>query len=72
MGVYDTVLVPCPNCGEKIDFQSKSGDCTLAVYELENAPDDVLLDINRHDPHTCTKCKTKFTVILTPTVKELI
>jgi hypothetical protein len=62
MGMYDTVMVPCPKCGTKSEFQSKSGDCTLAVYELNEAPNDVLLDINRHAPATCVKCGTSFGV----------
>lgn len=62
MGCYDTVIVPCPACGERVEFQSKSGPCTLEVFELTDAPDDVLLNVNRHSPHTCPKCKTKFMV----------
>ena len=56
MGVYDTVIVKCPNCGVENDFQSKSGDCTCATYTLENCPYDVLFDINRHFPCICECC----------------
>ena len=62
MGLYDTVHVPCPNCGTLSEFQSKSGDCTLSNYQLSNAPADVLVDINRHAPNTCDKCGTKYFV----------
>lgn len=64
MGCFDTVLVPCPDCGTREQFQSKSGDCTLASYDLESAPADVLLDVNRHSPYQCTKCGTSFDVDL--------
>lgn len=62
MGCYDTINVPCPKCGEIYDAQSKSGDCLLDVYELDTAPQDVLLDINRHAPFICYNCGTKFMV----------
>lgn len=62
MGVYDTVRVPCPVCGELEDFQSKSGECLLDYFTLENCPLDVLYDVNRHSPHVCGKCGQYFAV----------
>lgn len=62
MGMYDTVWVPCPECGEKSGFQTKSGPCLLREYELDAAPLDVLLDVNRHAPNQCEKCGTLFQV----------
>lgn len=62
MGMYDSVWVECPNCKTETDFQSKSGDCILAFYTLENCPKNVMKDINRHAPETCEKCQTKFKV----------
>jgi hypothetical protein len=56
--MYDTVLVPCPNCGTTAEFQSKGGACILAEYTLNTAPKDVLSDINRHSPYTCEECGT--------------
>jgi RNase P subunit RPR2 len=61
MGMFDTVLVPCPNCGKKEEFQSKSGDCILQLVELDKCPDDIFADINRHSPYTC-ECGCKFRV----------
>jgi len=69
MGMYDTVMVPCPNCKEKNEFQSKSGDCVLNIYNLEDTPQDVLLDVNRHSPISCLNCGTSYKVYLTPTVE---
>lgn len=62
MGVYDTVLVRCPQCGTPAEFQSKSGRCLLETYSLDEAPDDVLLDVNHHAPATCAKCSVCFYV----------
>lgn len=65
MGVYDSINIPCPKCGERQEAQSKSGDCILAIYEIENAPADVLADVNRHAPFTCATCGTVFEIKLT-------
>lgn len=62
MGMYDIVLVRCPKCNRISEFQSKGGDCILASYRLENCPDDVLSNINRHAPNTCDSCKCVFDV----------
>lgn len=61
MGMYDSVMVKCPKCGEEHEFQSKSGDCFLDVYTLENCPDDVMANVNRHSPCKCD-CGTTFQV----------
>lgn len=62
MGCFDSVMVPCPKCGEKVEFQTKSGECLLQVYELDKAPEVVLADVNRHAPHFCEKCNIYFEV----------
>lgn len=72
MGMYDTVLVPCPKCGTPEHFQTKSGPCGLITYELHNAPDDVLLDVNRHAPYTCRNCRTRFEVQLQVTYVSVV
>ena len=53
MGMYDSVIVECPKCGEQHYFQSKSGECMLDVYTLDDCPDDVMADVNRHSPYKC-------------------
>jgi hypothetical protein len=62
VGLYDTVMVPCPQCGTRAEFQSKSGVCDLETYALHEAPDDVLRDVNRNAPVTCSKCQARFGV----------
>jgi hypothetical protein len=64
MGMFDSVMVPCPRCGTRHEFQSKSGECTLAEFLLENAPDDVLEGIDDVRLHTCTRCGASFRVVL--------
>ena len=51
--MYDTVIVKCPKCGTEHEFQSKSGECFLGVYTLENCLDDVMVNVNRHSPYDC-------------------
>ena len=62
MGVYDSVQVPCPECGEIREFQSKSGACVMGWYSLSDAPADVMEDVNRHGERSCRKCGTVFLV----------
>ena len=66
MGMFDSVYIPCPKCGEESEFQSKGGDCFLHNYSLEDCPQDVLSDVNRHSPVKCEKCGTFYEVSLTP------
>lgn len=69
MGMFDTVMVPCPECGQTVEAQTKSGDCILAIYDfpelgaVKPAPDDVMHDVNRHAPYTCPDCDTLFRVL---------
>ena len=62
MGCYDVVRINCPSCKQEYDAQSKGGDCKLATYTLENVPEDVYSNINRHAPFICQKCGTLFEV----------
>lgn len=52
MGAFDSVYAVC-ECGNQLEFQSKSGDCEFRQYYLNNAPLDVLCDVNRHSPLCC-------------------
>lgn len=46
MGMFDTVIVRCPLCNTKMEFQSKAGDCELNEYEVYEVPVVVAQDIN--------------------------
>lgn len=63
MGTFDTVRVPCPNCGMLEGFQSKGAlrPC-MEDYDLLSAPADVLSNVNRHSPHQCANCSAWFAV----------
>ena len=69
MGCYDTILVPCPKCGDLYEAQSKSGDCLLQVYDFEDTPLDVMANVNRHAPFTCSNCRAVFHVEFNPEIK---
>lgn len=62
MGLYDTVIVPCPQCSTNYYVQSKGGECLMREFNLDNAPDDVMSDINRHAPFVCKNCGVSFEV----------
>lgn len=62
MGMFDTVLVPCPKCGTENEFQSKGGDCSLNVYKLKDCPPDVMSDVNCNSPTKCEKCGVRYFV----------
>ena len=40
MGMFNTILVPCPNCGEEIEFQTKSGTRMLERYNISRVPEE--------------------------------
>lgn len=71
MGCYDSLWVDCPNCGNQLEFQSKSGDCRLADYTLTNIPSNVLMDINRHSPIVCAGCNRLYKIDYKPTLVEV-
>lgn len=56
MGCYDTIYFNCPDCGEGMEAQSKSGDCCLETYHHKEVPIAVAEDANRHAPFTCYNC----------------
>lgn len=60
MGMFDTIIIiKCPECGNEIECQSKSGDCTFKRLSLSRAcakGDESLFGINRYAPHVCDKC----------------
>jgi hypothetical protein len=59
---HDIVVVPCPKCGLRQEFISISGPCKGVSYQLHDAPDDVLVGVNKQAPYACTLCKIRFMV----------
>lgn len=53
MGCPDSLIVTCPHCPNKIEFQSKADEGgSLSTYSLENCPASILEDLNGE----CRKC----------------
>ena len=55
MGMFDRILLKCPNCEETLEFQSKGGECILKKYNEKNVPWDVALLVNG-EIVKCPKC----------------
>ena len=62
MGMFDSVFVRCPKCSNKIEFQSKAGDCFCYKYTLYDCPDIIAADLNGEYEY-CPGCNER--VILT-------
>lgn len=45
MGMFDSLYVPCGNCGTSVKFESKAGECTLAKYDIYDCPPAVAGDL---------------------------
>lgn len=69
MGMFDRIMFDCPNCGKEIEAQSKSGNCSLASYDIHHVPEDVAEDRNRHAPFRC-ECGKSWT--LQPTERKIV
>lgn len=63
MGMFDTVCVTCPNCGETIKYQSKSGVCELKNYSQASVPPEVARGLDGK-VETCGNCDVPVTLFL--------
>ena len=61
MGMFDTVHMKCPNCGERTSEQTKNGECCLDNHEL-NENDKTTLGMV--GVHYCEHCHKPFRVEL--------
>ena len=46
MGMFDTVMIKCPHCGDELEFQTKSGECVLSYFTQEAIPPEIARDLN--------------------------
>jgi hypothetical protein len=46
MGMFDSFMATCPDCGKQVEFQSKAGDCLLNEYTVTNVPAMVACDLD--------------------------
>lgn len=65
MSCFDSVTVPCPRCGEVLEFQSKAGECQLVSYRLneDQIPPRIITDL-AGSAETCS-CGAKVSLYLT-------
>ena len=70
--MFDTLCVPCPDCGCDVEFQSKAGQCYLHVYALDDCPLVILADVANY-PENCSKCGAGVSVVVShsTTVKSV-
>lgn len=45
MGMFDSLYVPCGNCGKSVEFQSKAGECICATYTIFDCPPAIAGDL---------------------------
>lgn len=61
MGMFDNVIFDCPDCGYKLDVQSKAGYCILDTYSQHSVPVPIAIDIENELVY-CEKCDQEFLV----------
>jgi hypothetical protein len=62
MGMFDSVMVPCPHCGAHVECQTKDGPCDLELWPLHDAPDWAVKAIMDRAYH-CGQCDGWFCVV---------
>lgn len=64
MGMFDSVMVPCPRCKEDvIEFQSKAGDCSLVDYSPHSVPMEIALSLDGTS-ESCRTCGNTVTLYM--------
>ena len=58
MGMFNKIWVPCPTCGEYVEFQTKSGSKELLDFNIRDVPEDELRGIFG-DIEVCEYCGTR-------------
>jgi hypothetical protein len=64
MSCYDIVKIPCPNCAEYYDAQTKSGECNQKVYLAGSAPARLLAELDE-EVFKCGNCESVFEFLVT-------
>jgi hypothetical protein len=68
MGLFDSVWADC-ECGEDLEFQSKAGACELLNYKPDEAPKEIVDDLNGQ-VRICPSCGQSvwLTILVTKTL----
>ena len=45
MGLFDSLIIKCPECKKELEFQSKSGPCGLYNFTKDDLPPEVGVDM---------------------------
>ena len=62
MGCPDSLIVTCPQCPNKVEFQSKADEGgSLQTYSLEDCPSIILEDLNG-ESQECDYCRYIVTI----------
>lgn len=61
MSGFDELRVYC-KCGQEVLFQSKAGECTANIYNIDDVPSQIAGDLH-NDYMFCPRCKRKITIL---------
>lgn len=61
MGMFDSVIVKCPNCKHPVEFQSKAGECILDRFPDYSVPVEIAYDIDGEST-MCEECSAEVTI----------
>lgn len=61
MGMFDTVIFNCPNCGGEVDTQSKAGERLLRKYLSNVVPLEIACDISGSQVK-CYHCNSQYII----------
>lgn len=62
MGLFDSLIVICPNCGKKTEIQSKVGPCVLDMFKWEDDLPVWLMASLDNTTETCDACGKIFLI----------
>ena len=71
MGMFDTLVLKCPNCDTENEVQSKMGPCVMERFTVANAPLCVLEDVS-HKLFKCSECNEPIKLHLEYRAKTVI
>lgn len=61
MGLYDSIYLKCPHCGEQEEVQSKAGKCDMEIFDKNSVP-VIIAAALQDDDWTCYHCKETFRI----------
>lgn len=67
MGLFDSVHVTCPDCGDDVEFQTKQGECVLASYRNPKIPINIALALDG-ETERCHNCGRTLEIRMKPDV----